>query len=135
MGYETRLEGEIVIEPPIRWSEIRESPFLEVNTLKASGRAKDIVFRVFETAVEQGDGTLIRKEAVALVPTHRRYAGRIVEHLQEVVDAFPRHTFAGRIDAYGEDTGESVPDVWRLKVVNRVATRFEPRLVWPDESE
>lgn len=132
MSYETTFEGEIEISPPIKWGSIRESLFLPENAGALRGiMGRCIMFRIAETPVETGDGTLIRKEAVALVPSFNNYAGKIVEHLQEVVNTFPDHEFLGRIDAAGEENA----DMWRLKVVNRVATKFVPELVWPEESE
>lgn len=133
MGYETILTGEIEIVPPIPWKHVRESFFLPENARRGGKLDKHVMFRVEQREVETDEGTLVSKRAVALVPTHSSYAGNIVAHVQEVVNAFPEHEFRGRIDARGEDT--ETPDVWRLKVVNRVATKFEPKLVWPEESE
>lgn len=130
MGYETNFTGEIEITPPIPWKYIRESVFLELNA-RTSRSGRNITFRLDERVIQTDDGTLIHKEAVALVPTWYNYAGEIVAHVQEVVDAFPEHQFRGRIDAEGEEQG----DVWRLKVVNRVAIKFTPELKWPAESE
>lgn len=132
MSYETSMHGEIEIDPPILWRDIRGSVFLPENAVKGTRlNRRDIMFLILERTEDTDDGTLTRKEAVALVPTHSSYAGNIDEHLQEVVDAFPDHEFRGRIDGEGENN----TDMWRLKVVNRRATRFEPTLLWPKESE
>lgn len=137
MGYETNLTGEIEITPHIPWKYVRESVFLPENAVKGVRlNQRDVMFRIAEHIEDTDDGTLIWKSAVALVPTHRNYAGSITKHVQEVVDAFPEYDFSeGRIDAEGEGDGSGEPDVWRLKVVDRVATEFRPKLIWPEESE
>lgn len=142
MSYETRMNGKIEIRPPIPWKYVRESMFLPEN---ARGNAdvpnrklrqawmRDIMFEIEQRTVETDDGTLTWKNAVALVPTHvnSNWAGKIAEHLQEVVDAFPEHVFYGRIDGEGEENN----DMWRLKVIGRKVTKFVPTLVWDEESE
>ena len=137
MGYETKLSGEIEIHPHIPWKYVRESVFLPENAVKGARlHGRDIMFRIAEHTDETDDGTLTWKSAVALVPTHRGYAGGIIKHVQEVVDAFPEFDFSeGRIDAEGEGDGSGEPDIWRVKVINRVARQFRPKLIWPEESE
>lgn len=133
MSYETRMTGEIEIVPPLQWLDVRDSFFLPENARR--GGDKHIMFRINKREFETNEGTLIRNDAVALVPTHSNYAGNIVAHLQDVVDTFPDRTFVGRIDGEGEGDGSGEPDVWRLKVVDRKAMMFRPKLVWPEESE
>lgn len=137
MGYATNITGEITIHPPIPWKYVRESLFLEANASSGDRLSwKDVVFRVAEHDVETDDGTLTNKRAVAVRAKHEGYSGhegKLVEHLQELVDAFPEHGFRGRIDGFGEDRDD--PDLWRVKVVNRKVTKFEPVLIWNEESE
>lgn len=138
MSYDTNITGEITIHPPIEWKYVRKSVFLEENAILAADRLsrRDVAFRITEHQVETDDGTLINKQAVAVVPTHAGYAGyegKLVEHLQELVDAFPEREFRGRIDGFGED--RDAPDLWRVKVVNRKVTKFEPSIIWDYESE
>jgi hypothetical protein len=130
MGYVTRFNGEITITPPIPWGQIKDSPFLP-DAAKTGG--KDIMFRIDQVERDTDDGTLIVRSAVALVSTWDDEARgyNIVEHVQQVVDAHPGHEFGGRLDCYGEETG----DLWRLEVRGRRAVRVEPRIVWPDGSE
>lgn len=129
MSYETQVTGEIQIIPPIPWKYIRDSVFLP----DAAGKnpARDLVFVINERRAHCDEGLLLIRDAVAVTARFPNYAGNIIKHLQELVDAFPEHQFTGRLDMAGEDAG----DLWRLNVVDRVATEHRPKLVWPKESE
>lgn len=123
MGYNTSVDGEIRINPPLTWREFKDSPF--------AGTGKDVTFRVEEETVTTEDGPLIRRSAVALVPTwedsYKAY--HLVEHVQEVINAFPGHTFTGRLECEGEEN----TDLWRVVVRDGRAVKVTPRIVWPDE--
>jgi hypothetical protein len=131
MGYITRFDGELVIDPPLTWTEIRDSEFspdrFETNRL-------DVKIRVEEVAVDTDEGQVIRRSGVALIPAYedemRGYD--IVEHVQRFIDTYsPAHSLTGRFDCEGEETG----DLWRLEVHDGRAIRVRPRIVWPDGSE
>lgn len=133
MSYHTRFTGEIIIDPQLTWAQIKDSPFLPENARVGGGRGRDLMFNVVTAERDTDDGTLTVRVAVGLVSTWEGEArGYDIEaHLQEAVDAFPGHQFLGRIDAEGERSA----DIWRLKVVDGRATRFDPAIVWPEESE
>jgi hypothetical protein len=130
MGYITRFHGELTIEPPLSWAEVRSSDFaperFDANRL-------DVKIRVEETEVDTDDGLIIRRPGVALVPAYeddmRGY--NIVEHVQRFIDAYPDHALTGRLDCEGEQAG----DLWRLEVHDGRAVAVRPRIVWPDGSE
>lgn len=130
MGYNTSFTGEITITPPLPWSAINDSPYLPGE---AWDNGMDAKFKVAEETVDTDEGTLIRREAVAVVPvTDDAYKGYdIVDTLQGIVDAHPGHTFGGYIRAEGEEAG----DIWRLAVVDGRATKVTPRIIWPDGTE
>lgn len=131
MGYSVSITGEIDINPPIGWGRIKDSPFLPE---KARGRdGRDVNFRIEEDTRDTDEGTLIAREAVALVTTwtDEARARHLVEHVQEAIDAHPGHEFTGRFDCAGERPG----DLWRVEIHDRRAVRVEPRIVWPDGSE
>jgi hypothetical protein len=123
MGYNTSVTGEIRIEPPLTWREFKDSPFV--------GDSKDVRLRVEAETVDTDDGPLMRKTAVALAPawedSYKAY--NLVEHVQQAIDAFPGHTFTGRLECEGEENA----DLWRVTVRDGRAVRVEPRIVWPDE--
>jgi len=90
------------------------------------------MFVIEEEPRDTAEGTLIARQATALEST---WEGEVrgynfLEHVQEAVNAFPGHAFSGRIDCEGEEN----TDMWRLKVVDGVATRFDPEVVWPEAS-
>lgn len=131
MGYVTHADGEIAIVPPLSFAEMEGSPFHPEN---AENAKRDIKFRVEAELIRTADGVLSKESAVAIVQTWedepRNYD--IVDHLQELVTRHGEgHEFVGRFDMEGEDSG----DIWRLKVVNGRATRFDPIVTWPDGAE
>jgi hypothetical protein len=123
MGYNTSVTGEIRIEPPLAWREFKDSPF--------AGRDMDVKIRIDEETVDTDDGPLIRKTASAIVPawedSYKAY--KLIEHVQQAIDAFPGHTFTGRLECEGEEN----TDLWRVVIRDGRAVRVEPRIVWPDE--
>lgn len=131
MGYYTRVTEEIVIVPPIPWEDIKDSPFLPDNAGR-SNDYRDVKFRIVEEAVDTPEGRLYKRSAAAVEPAWEDSfkAYYIVEHLQELVDAYPNHQFTGFL--YGE--GEENDDIWRLLVnKDRRAVQIKPRMVWPDD--
>ena len=123
MGYNTSVTGEIRIEPPLAWREFKDSPF--------AGRDMDVKLRIDEETVDTDDGPLIRKTASAIVPawedSYKAY--KLIDHVQQAIDAFPGHTFTGRLECEGEEN----TDIWRVVIRDGRAVRIEPRIVWPDE--
>lgn len=131
MGYYTRVTGEIRIEPPLTWQEFKDSRFLP-GSPNDNGNY-DVRLCVDEETVDTDEGQLVRKTASVVLPrwddSFKAY--NLVEHVQAVIDAFPGHTFSGRLECEGEDN----TDMWRVVVRNGHAVKVEPRIVWPDEDE
>lgn len=128
MGYYTRFDGEIGIEPPLTWAEIRDSEWLPVNAIDKNHSVK---LRVEETTVETDEGTMTRRSASAVVPlSDSQYKGyNVIEDVQALIVKHKDHQFSGRFDCEGEDAG----DLWRLVVRDNRVTKVEPRIVWPDD--
>lgn len=126
MGYNTRVRGQFSITPPLTWPEFHNSPFASDDW-----RDADLVLHVDEETVNSDDGLLIRRTASALVmreiDEYRAY--HLIEQVQAAIDAFPGHTFTGRLDCEGEESA----DLWRVIVRDGRAVKVEPRIVWPDE--
>lgn len=131
MSYHTSCRGQISITPPLTWGQIRESDFLPHDL---GGAAQLDIALVVEQANEERDqGTLTVRLGVGVEQRYEDDARNynIVRDLQQLIDAFPDHEFAGRFDCEGEETG----DLWRLEVQGRKAVKVLPRIVWPDGSE
>lgn len=129
MGYYTSVDGEIRIQPPLTWAEIKDSPFLPGSPNDKT--EYDVRLRADEETIDTDEGQLVRKTCSVLLPrwddSFKAY--HLVEHVQAVIDAFPGRTFTGRLDCEGEETG----DLWRVVVRDGRALKVEPRIVWPDE--
>lgn len=129
MGYYTKFEGEISIEPPLTWREIKGSPYIPEAAQK-SGTA-DVKFRVQTSNEETDDGLIVRRWADAIEPlADGQYKGyHIFETIEKIIAAFPGHTFNGRFNCEGENQG----DIWRLVVRDGRVERVEPRIIWPED--
>lgn len=132
MDYNTRVTGEIRIEPPLTYAEFKNSPFIAGDSLIEG--SIDVRLRVEEETVDTDEGQLVRKTASALIPKweepYRAY--HLIEHVQRAIDVFTTtgiHMFSGRLECEGEEQG----DMWRVVIRDGRAVRVEPRIVWPDD--
>lgn len=128
MGYTTHVRGEFTITPPLTWNEFKDSPLASDDW-----RDSDLALRIDETTVNTDDGPLLRRTASALAMREiDEYRERnLVEQVQQAVDAFPGHTFTGRLECEG---GENL-DMWRVYVRDGRAVRVEPTITWPDDGD
>jgi hypothetical protein len=131
MGYTSHIAGEITIHPPIPWGELQSSVFIRTPERNEWDRLTWL--RLVEDTVETDDGTLVRKQAIAIRPSEadelrvRNLDGEV----QAIIDAHPGHTFDGVMVV----TGEQSPDIWRVRIVDGRAVEERPRIVWPDGTE
>lgn len=126
MGYYTSVRGAIQIVPPLTWAEIKESPFLS-----SPDSEYEVQLQVDSYEQETPEGTLIVRSAAEIVPysddSFKAY--NIVKHMQALIDRHGAgHTFVGRFDCEGEETG----DIWRLEIHDGRAVRITPTINWPD---
>lgn len=130
-AYPSRLEGEIEIDPPLRWSEFRNFRFAD------DSHDGEIELRVDETREERDEGTVIVKTATAIIPeqngSDRHY--EVKEQLARAVAAFnqPGRTWSGWIRYFGADDG----DIRRYGVLHEVGgylavVEEHADLVWPN---
>ena len=132
MSYYTSMAGRIEIEPPLSWSEIKDSK----HTPDQEGRwpaYPDLVFEIEREVRDTDEGTLSIVRAVAIVPGDYETRGGAAEAELGALLAQhgTRHVFTGRIDGMGEDN----EDMWRLKPIGTTAVKFKPKFVWPEGSE
>ncbi|MGW4670132.1 DUF6205 family protein [Streptomyces sp. NPDC004324] len=126
MGYTTRVDGEFAIEPPLTWTEFKDSEFASDHI-----GAPDLVLRVTEEAIDTDDGPLLKRTATALVMREidEYRAHNLLAQVQKAVDSFPGHTFTGRLDCEGEEN----TDLWRVVVRDGRALKIVPQIVWPED--
>jgi hypothetical protein len=126
MGYLSRLEGEIQIQPPLRWSEIKDSKFRP-----DFDRDRSIRYRIDEQRIEDDDGERVTRYAIAIEDA---WDGDSVKHygvdsdLQEIAAAHPDHVYTGQLIRYGEENG----DVERYRIVSGRVVAEKAALTWPD---
>lgn len=135
MGSTVHIEGEIRIDPPAPWLDIRYSEYVPQPGIKPWEYDHDLMLRVVEEATETAEGeTLIRRWADAIVSCgadeQRAY------HLEQEINGIiaelgPGYTFTG----YLEMSCLDFMSQWRIKVIDGRAVRFDPELVWPEGSE
>jgi hypothetical protein len=127
MGYETRVFGEITIDPPLPFSKIRTSPF------RSSSREDTVLMFDEDTSVEVTDeGTLSRVKVVGIkvrVDGEDKHYGMDIE-LRKIVEDFPEHQFDGALVIDGHDPG----DISRLRIdpVSHRVIKEKAELRWPD---
>lgn len=131
MGYTTSLSGELRIDPPLRWAEYKDSPWLGGD--RARSNHKGLCLLQDKETVETDDGPLERRTAGRVVYAwdNPEKLYDIVDELQALVDAHPDREFTGEFRARGEDFG----DIWLLRInADRKAERVLPTITWPDGS-
>jgi len=146
MGYYTRVEGEIVISPPLTRQEMEAvgiypngqySPDRWIATVQRYGRETEMDVAVRVNVAEQANDELSLTKTitgVALVTAwDDEYKGYYIEEdLRTLVNTFPDHEFTGELRMEGEDN----LDVWKLQIHNgHEVVACYPKLVWPDGSE
>lgn len=126
MGTNRRYRGEIEIDPPLNWAEIRK--VFELPRIKSGWEIKLVID---EETKETDDGSVVVRTSNTVVPwTDDAYRGYYVqEALQEVIDACPGHTFTGFFEGVLEDGSE----MWRIVVTKDGAVKeVQPTISWPE---
>lgn len=123
MGYVSHWTGEVRIEPPLSWAEIRavRSPGLQ-----------DVKLDLHEEIEDTPTGQIRTVTAVAVHPaTSGAFNGySIYEELQALMDVHKAHEFTGAIEARPLDPGGTP---WRYVIRDRRVVRQVPQTVWQDE--
>lgn len=128
MGYLSRLVGRIQIDPPLRWSEFKDSPYRKTS----QGSTCVVIDEQAETT-DTDDGVIERRYGIALVP--RGGADRLTYYeLEEHLAGFAAghasgHTFTGYLLREGDEQG----DVERYSLTDDGGVRTEKaQLRWDD---
>lgn len=115
-----QMSGEIDIVPPLAWSEVQPTGFMQMpnrTPVPAAGRLA--MLRYEEELVPQPEGTLHRFTFPAIVATTADITGTdrdlFKAQVQEIVSAFPTHVFGG-VTRVIRFKGDVIEDVWRVGV-------------------
>lgn len=129
MGYDSTLAGELRIEPPLKWAQIKDSQHLGCERARENSKGVCLVER--SDPVETDEGTLNRRyaDSLAFAWDYPVRLYEIVDEIQALVDAYPDHEFTGELRGEGCDFG----DIWLLRVnAGRRVERILPTITWPD---
>jgi hypothetical protein len=128
MGYLSRLVGRIQIDPPLRWSEFKDSPYRKISQASTC-----VVLDEQAETVDTDDGVIERRYAIGLVP--RQGADRLTyydleEHLAGIeAEHGLGHAFSGYLLREGDEQG----DVERYWLADEGGVRSEKaKLRWTD---
>lgn len=130
MSYYSIFTGDFQIQPPLPWSAVRDSKFLAARTKNSS---LEVAYEIEETTEDTDEGVVIRKRAVAVVPTWKdSYSARYLEEQLRQIAAEVGAAGA-RLRGHLVREGEAQGDVERYfqddtgHIVSETAT-----LTWPD---
>ncbi len=134
MSYTGTVSGHYAIDPPLKWSEIRDSPFLLENQTSHS-QDTDVVLKPEREEEESDTGVLITITCSSAVPCRDAFDCRALEGettaFMEAMKAMGRMV-RGVMTVQPHEYGDG--GVWRV-VVDGGGVRSEAaRLLWPDGS-
>jgi hypothetical protein len=136
MSYTARVGGYLTIDPPLRWSEFRESRFFIDNT--TVGDDPDVILRLEREDVDTDEGVTTLFSCKIAVPLRvgsiydpRNLAedcGLLFEELKK-----SGHALKGELVVQPTDYGDG--GIWRVVVDDEGARKEMAKLQWPDGSE
>ncbi|WP_432156045.1 DUF6205 family protein [Streptomyces sp. bgisy153] len=133
MSYYTAVSGEILIDPPLRGDALTASPFADAWS---GGEARRCICLDVEEvpAADAAPGTAVALVArrVISADVERLDAFDMEDELQELIDAFPRHTFTGRLQCMGDNHWD---DMWGVIVRGGRAEKVKPTVIWPGDND
>lgn len=129
MGYYSQLDGEIIINPPLKWAEFRESGYLPQDY----GNGPEVEFKVAELPRETDEGTVWTKLATAVVPAEgdERSMYDIDDHLAKIAALTKGHETTGWLQRKGQEQG----DIERYRFEDGRVISEKATLRWPDGSD
>lgn len=131
MGYYSHLDGRIEINPPLTWSEFRDSEYLR----RGHEATKSITLEIEAEVRETDEGVVTIKRAVAIVPAFDEEGKfySVKEDLDELVghNAFATRRLTGTLVRTGAEQG----DVERYTVRDGRIVTEKATLRWPDGTD
>lgn len=142
MTYDSHVSGEFEIDPPLLYSELRDSPFKfhsapavgAAATWRAPGVVLDLTVEMREQLTEDGEDVTTTYAGVRLSPQplNQRHPDDLVDHMQDVLNMFDScHEWKGQIEVEGDGGGWG-PEVWRLTVKDGTAKKIPAVLMYPE---
>lgn len=135
MFYIARVDGYLTIEPPLKWSEFRESRFFIDTNVSADD--PDVVLRLEREDVETDEGVSTVFSCRIAVPCRKgAYDPRnLAEDCSLLFEELKKsgHTLNGELIVQPRDYGDG--GIWRVVVDEEGARKEVARLQWPDGSE
>ncbi len=131
-----RVGGYLKIEPPLKWSEFRESRFFIDNNINSDD--PDVILRMDREDVETDEGVSTAFTCKIAVPLQQDgfYNPRnLVEDCDLLFEELKGlgHTLSGELIVQHRDYGEG--GIWRVVVDDEGARKEMAKLQWPDGSE
>src|SRR5215469_2186049 len=123
MGYYSTISGEITINPPLRWSEVKDTKFLP-----APSGDRALRIRCIEETNNTDDGEILIRRGVAIADNLGEAAKyyELEGELREILSAYPDRKFTGYIVRVGDENG----DVERYWIQDGRVHSEKAALVW-----
>lgn len=133
MARYTCATGEFRIEPPLTWSEFKDSPYRP----EQARTEPDVLFDVETIEVDGSDGVMLLHRVVAVRPYAPgkpfAYHAGLAETLRKLVDQYgDGHVFTGFFECR-EIRNDVQEDWYRLIIQGGDVIHIEPHITWPDE--
>lgn len=133
MSYTGRVSGYLSVDPPLKWSQIKDSRFYVENKVVTRG-TPSAVLHVDREDVETDTGvnTVLTCRVVGPFRDSPYDARSMEEDVVELVKEFTGHTFRGELVVDGDDFGG---DIWRVVCDEDGVRKEQAQLLWPDGSK
>src|SRR5258708_5446390 len=133
MGSEVNVSGQITIDPPLNHQDVRRARDLGLiehdDGVPYDGQ-RDVWIKVADQVVETDQGTLIKREASAIIPDENDFShDHMNDQLAEIVAAFPDRAYAGFLECSSPDDGG---EKWRTAIRDGLVVDLFPVMTWPE---
>jgi len=135
MGYDSRVEGDIFIEPKVShklMDELMAKNFAQKPEDKYYKGGRELVVDYSKSKQLTDEGVLISYRGFAITcpwdGPHKAYT--IIDDLKEIIFILgPGYTYKGFLQISGEEDG----DLWRLRIKDGKVEEVHPTIVWPED--
>ena len=134
MSFRFSANGAIKADPPITSGELAGAAVNWTDTSPWYIRDSredplDVVIRTGDTEVNVHGRILVERLGYEITVIDGETSGyHVVDQIQDIVDAFPGHTWTGPIEAHGDEGWMA-----RYVVRNGRAVQLKPTITWPED--